>query len=123
MRIKRSVGERSSAETLAYFVEPNDRRGLFMTTIGGEAVLGSTLRVYEMEETGQTVPATLRHRVLSRHLQADETIPGRFAIDGCKVDIDTTFEGNSRKEKGLAEVDSGVVYELTPPPADQARMN
>jgi hypothetical protein len=125
MRITGSVNERASAETLRYFVKPRSRSGLFVATVGGQLALGNQLCVYEMEEADDalTIPHTLRHRVLSRHLVADEAVPGRFAIEGCKVDIQTVFEGSPRKEEGFAEVDPGFVFELTPPPADQARMN
>lgn len=125
MRIDRTTGERGSGESLQYFVKPRDRSSIFATTVGGKLALGDMLCVSDMKDgaTAANVPHTLRHRVLSRHLVPDASRPGRFAIDGCKVDIETTFEGSPRKERGLAEVDAGAIFELTPPPADQCRMN
>lgn len=125
MRVGRSVTEKGSAETLAYFVEPRGRTSIFATTVGGKLALGDMLRVSEMTDAASALsaPHTLRNRVLGRHLVPDTSRPGRFAVQGCKVDIDTTFEGSARKEKGLAEVDASVIFELTPPSPDQCRMN
>lgn len=86
--------------------------------------MGDTLCVYEMDEPDALrVPHVLRHRVLGRHLVADESNPGRFVIEGCKVDIRTVFEDGARKEEGFAQVDSGFIQEIAPPPAEQCRMN
>lgn len=123
MRIDGSFTEKGSGEKLRYFVKPSDRSGLFVATVGGKLALGDSLCVYDMEEAGATVPATLRHRVLSRHLVSDESNPGRFAIEGCKVDIEAMFLGGPRKEEGPVTIDSGFIFELTPPPNDLNRMN
>lgn len=126
MKIVSSVNERGSAESLRYFVSPRNRSGLFVATVGGKLALGKRLCVYEMENATDalTIPHTLRHRVLNRHLVTDESVPGRFAIEGCRVDIETKSTDSPRDVKEvLAEVDSGFVYELTPQAPDQARMN